>query len=199
MIHLLDERRGQALYSADHATDSSEFGGGARRGDHADTLAGGNEGARKGHGKAVAQGGYRLHWGNVLVDRHRLAGQNRLVDPQVPRLDHAQVGRNPVAGLENYDVTGDQMFRAYGHALASPNHRSAGVDHAANGLERLLSASLLDIADYGIDDDDGQDYQGVHDVFDGRCKRSGDQQYVDQEIVELDQEAHQRAAAAALG
>jgi hypothetical protein len=45
----------------------------------------------------------------LLVDRRRLAGQRRLVDRHVARLDHPSVGRYAVARLEEYHVTGDQL------------------------------------------------------------------------------------------
>ena len=48
----------------------------------------------------------------VLLDRHRLARQGRLLDVEVSRLEEARVGRHPIPGRQPDDVTGDQIAPA---------------------------------------------------------------------------------------
>ena len=49
-------------------------------------------------------------WGSsVLLERHRLAGQRRLVDEEILCRDQPQVGGDHVAGRQQHDVAGNEL------------------------------------------------------------------------------------------
>ena len=92
-IHLPDERRAQRLHLAEQGADPPEFGGGTGGDGDTGAAAAGHEGAGERHGPAIAQGGAGWHGLSGLLDRHRLAGQCRLLDLQMAGTDEPQVGR----------------------------------------------------------------------------------------------------------
>lgn len=83
--------------------------------------------------------------------------------------------------------------------LGVPAHRGMRVDHGADRLERLLGPALLDEPDRRIDDHHRQDDERVREVTDRRCERAGTQQHVNQQVVELCEEAQQCIAPRSLG
>ena len=58
----------------------------------------------------------------VLLDRHRLAGERRLVHAQVARAQEAQVGRHLVAGLQQHQVAGHDLGGRQAQLLAGADH-----------------------------------------------------------------------------
>ena len=73
---------------------------------------------------AAASGGHRV---DVLVDRHRLAGQRRLLDAQGVRLDEAPVGGTRRAGLEQHEVAGHDSRAGDLRGVPSRTTRTVGV------------------------------------------------------------------------
>jgi hypothetical protein len=69
----------------------------------------------------------------VLGDRHRLAGQQRLVHLQRGRAHQSQIGRDLHARLEQHDVTGHQL-------VAVDLAVTAVTDHAGMGTTSCISA-----------------------------------------------------------
>ncbi len=73
-------------------------------------------------------------------------------------------------------------------------HHGVRRQHLADGGHGRFGLAFLDEADDGIDQDHAQNHGGV----DAMTQRAGDrgrnQQQVDQNIVELQQEAHERPA-----
>ena len=67
------------------------------------------------------------------------------------------------------------------------------IDHPANRFEGSLGAPFLDETDDCVEQHHRNDDRGIDDVADrgGECGRG--EQDVDQKVVELEQEAHQRA------
>ncbi len=193
--HLPDQRGCQALHPGDQGVDPAEFGRGTRRDDDTDALTGGDEGSGERHGKAVAERRAGVDRGNRLVDRHRLAGQDRLVDPEAARLDQPEVGRHPVTGLEQHDVARHHRLCRDGRPPAVPQDRGVRIDHGADRLQRPLRASLLDEADDGVGDHHGEDHQRVRKVAERARQHAGRHQHVDQQVVELQQEPPEDAPA----
>ena len=60
----------------------------------------------------------------LLLDRIGFAGQQRLVDEEVARLEQAAVGGDEVAGREQHDVARDELARGDVDLLAVAQHRS---------------------------------------------------------------------------
>ena len=68
------------------------------------------------------------------------------------------------------------------------HHRFAGK-HIANALQRFFRITFLDMANQGIDHRDAEDHQGIDPVPHDRSQQRGCQQDVDQDIVEMGEEA----------
>ena len=81
--------------------------------------------------------------------------------------------------------------------LAAAQGAGLGGEHVADGVQRLLRLALLDEAEQGVDEDTtprmiaGVDPQAQH-----QLGEAGAEQDVDEDIVELGEEAHQAARAA---
>jgi hypothetical protein len=119
------------------------------------------------------------------VDRQRLAGQRGLLDPQVDRLEQAQVGRDVVAGLQEDDVARHQLGGRDGDAVAVAQGLGVRRGQLLQGSQGLLGPLLLDDAEHRVEHDDRHD-RGRLDVIaeQGRDQRGRDQQD-DDEVVEL--------------
>ncbi len=133
--------------------------------------------------------------GFVLLDRHGLAGEKRLVDEQAACAQQAQVGRDLVASFEKHDVARHEIPHCDLRALPVAKNEGTGSDHAANGVERLLGLALLDEADDGVDDHDRGDHGRINDVSEQGGRNGSGEQEVDQDVVELRQEPQERRPA----
>ena len=181
------------MHLGDHAVDAPEFGVGPGGHHHADATPGGDQRAGKRHAAAVTDAGIGRHRVAVLVGWDRLAGEGGLFDAQVGGLDQAQVGRHAVAGAQAHDVARDQGVGVDRVPAPVAAHLRVQRQHLADALERLLGLAFLDEADDGVDDDHAEDHAGVDPVTeyggDGRCG----EQYIDQHIVEVLEEALEHA------
>ena len=74
-----------------------------------------------------------------------------------------------------------------------------GGEHLANGAHRLLGTALLDEADHGICDDDGEDHRRVGHMPKARRNGCGTHKHIDEHIVEMREEAKDRALSFRLG
>ena len=74
------------------------------------------------HVSAVGQGKGGVDCTGALLDRVRLAGQERLVDGERLRPRNADIGGNAVAGLQDDAVAGNQVFRRDGRLAIAPPH-----------------------------------------------------------------------------
>ena len=78
-----------------------------------------------------------------LLDRHRLAGEHRLVALELDRLEQPHVGRHDVADRQLHDVARYELddVDALRHAVA---HDERGVpDLRVQRLDRLLGSELV--------------------------------------------------------
>jgi len=133
------------------------------------------------------------------LDRLRLAGERRLVDAQLCRLEDADVRRHGAARLEQHHVPG--------HHVLARHHRCAAVtpDACLRRAERLqrkdraLGAILLDEAQHRVErQDDGDRQRILRLAEDARQHRARDQ-HQDHEVRELVEQHAQRAALPPLG
>ena len=106
-------------------------------------------------------------------------------------MDEAQIGRHPVARLQEHEVARHQLFGRYGEALAAADRYRLWREHVPDRIERPLGLALLDEAEHGVDHDDAQDHRRVDPVRERGGHRSGSQQDVDQHVVELGEEPAQ--------
>jgi len=120
-----------------------------------------------------------------LGHRLGLPGQGRLVDPQRPRLDQAQVSRDHVPGCEQDDVTRHQLRRGDLADPAGSQDPDAWRGHRLERGHRLLGAVLLDEADQAVEPHNGEDDHGVLQVTNDRGHDPGQQQDHDHRVGEL--------------
>jgi hypothetical protein len=179
------ERRGQRLDGADQRADASELARASRGHGDAGPVSARDHGAGEGHRYSVAERRRRRDRRYRFVDRHRLSSQCRLIDAEIPNPDHAKVGRNAVAGFKQHEVAGHNVLGGDADPLPIANGRGAGIDHPPDRLERSLGAAFLEIADDCVEQHNGQHHDGVGNFTDSQSKRRGDEQHVDQEVVEL--------------
>lgn len=83
--------------------------------------------------------------------------------------------------------------------IAVSQHRRLARQHGADRFERLLGLTLLNEPDERVDDDHAQDDRGIGVVVQEEGHDGCDQEDVDQRIVKLQQEPHERPAALGLG
>lgn len=105
----------------------------------------------------------------------------------------AQVRWHTIAGLHQHDVTRHERLGRHGHALALPQHscleREHVLKHVLNGADRLFGLAFLNEAHQCVDEDYCENNACVGVVADGRRDRHRNEQDLQQEIVELRQEA----------
>ncbi len=149
----------------------------------------------KSHRSAVADAGALLDRHRRLVGRYRFAGEDRLVDAQAPRPDQAYVGGHPRPGFDEYEIAGNDRIGTDRDAMAVAQHGRLWVDHAADGFQRLRRLAFLDEADDRIGQRYRQHHTGIDPVAERRRKHRRCQQCVNEDIVKLEEETHERAAA----
>ena len=93
----------------------------------------------------------------VLLDRIGLAGQQRLVDEEVPRLEHAPVGGDQVPGGEAHDVARNDPVRWNLPWPAVADDRGPKRHRFLQLLGRLPGAVLLDEIQRHAHQHDGAD------------------------------------------
>ncbi len=178
---------------AHHVADAADFRRAPGFHHHTPPLAVSHYGSGVGHAAAFRHGRCLVYCGGVLLGGHGFARQRRFADAQVFDLQQAQVGWNPGAGFQQYQVTGHQLGRvALGiHPVAQ--HGGPAGEHGAHRGQRLFSLSLLHKADHGVDQHHSQDDRGVHIVAQQQSDPTCGEQHINQRIVKLQREAEQRA------
>ena len=92
------------------------------------------------------------------------AGQGGFVGAQGVSLDEAGVGRDAVPRLQQKDVAGDELPGGDLPDPSVPPHLHHGGGKARQRRHRLFGAVLLGEAEQRVQEDDGDDRDGVHDV-----------------------------------
>ena len=146
----------------------------------------GNQGAHENGVLPVAQRDVLVeHDRRVLFDRHRFPRQGRLFDLQVHAFDQPHVRRDIVAGLQNDDVSDNELPGGNRLLLPVPDHLHVGCGHLLEGGDRLLGLRFLDNADDRVQRNDGGNGDGI-DIFPQKERDDRrDDQDDDQKIVEL--------------
>ena len=107
------------------------------------------------------------------------AGEECLVDAQAVAFEEAEVGRYAVAGLEQDDVTGDEVGRVEGLLVSFAPHHGLGGKHGADRVEGLFRFALLDHANESVDHDDTENDTGVDPFIEKRGADRGGEKDVD--------------------
>ncbi len=196
-VHLFDQRRGQHADVAQHSADPADFRGEPGRHHHPAPGAADNRGAAERHRPAVAKRGVRFNRDGAFVDRHRFPGQDRLPGPARPaRTDQAQIGRHPVAGLQQHDIAPHEVFGRETCPLPATQHIGPRRQHRPDRRHRVLGPAFLDEPDDGIDHDDREDDPGIDPVLQQRRHHRRRDEGVDQHVVEMFQKPKHRMHAA---
>ena len=136
---------------------------------------------------------------HVLLHGVRLAGQGRLLDPQLGGLDQAQVGSHGIAGLQHHHVAGHQLARRHTGGLPVAQHVCGGRRHGLESGDGALGAKGLDEADDRVEHNDHHDHHGIGEIADHARDHSRREQHQDHEVGELlEQQAPGPAAGAFL-
>lgn len=136
----------------------------------------------------------RRHRSVDPCDGVTLARERRVVDGDLVRLDQAAVGRHRVPGLQEYDITGNQIARGQVPRYSVPEHPAGVRHHRLQGLRRPLGGVLLGEADAGVQQHHAEDGQRqlkcgrIPGLFQPVCEegdRRGDEQHDGEEVGEL--------------
>ncbi len=114
---------------------------------------------------------------------------------EVLRFEQPQVGRHPVAGGQQHHVARYQAFGVQRLALAVAQDQGMQRKHVADGVQRVGRLALLDETDQRVDHHRQEDYRTVHPEAEQRGDQRGEQHHVQQDVVELPQQAQQRPLA----
>lgn len=137
----------------------------------------------------ILHGGFRRQGdGGGFGGRLGLAGEEGFVHCQVGGGEQVEIGRHPIARLDQHHITWHEVLGAA--LLHPPIAPHAGVDgeQGAQGRGALFGPILLIGAEDGIDQDHGEDERGVLDIADEQRDDRGGQQNVNQGAEELPQE-----------
>ena len=169
---------------------------GVSSGAHNDALGatGDDQGAGVGHALTIADLSFFVHGVLDFIDRDGFARQRSFLDAEVFYLTETDVGGNLVARLQQDHVSGNQFFGrdharfpvAHGHGL--------GRKHVADRIQRLLRFTFLDKAEQSIDDDHAQDHRCIEPFPKEDLAHRGGQKHIDEYVVDLHEEPHERTA-----
>ena len=187
-VHLAQERRSQGFDATDHGADAPKLGRSAGRDDQARALAARDQRPGIGDRSAIAQRSVSRDGLGRLVRRRRFSGQHRFFDPEAARADEPEVGGNAIARLSQDDVADDQAFDRNREPPAVAHDRRLAREHAANRVQRLFGAALLDEADCRVDDDYAEDDHGIDAVAEQEGDQRRSEQDINQEVVDLGEE-----------
>ena len=109
----------------------------------------------------------------LRLDRARLAGQRRVVDPQLVSRDDLGVRADAVARHEEDDVAGNELLRRDLALLSVATHACGLREHSAQRLARSLGPVLLREREDGVHEDHHDDRRGeLWQAADERQRRS---------------------------
>ena len=118
-------------------------------------------GSAEDHVVPIAQRHFLDDRRGVLGDRKTLASQCGFRGLQCGGFDQAPVGGDRVAFLDQHDVARHYLDSRYAPAFAAANHRGISRGHRAEGGECRLRTPLLHIAHRRVQQDDGEDRDGL--------------------------------------
>jgi hypothetical protein len=191
-VHLRDKRRGQVFHPGQKPADPADFGGGARGGDKTAPGAPRHQRAGIGHRLPVAEGRVRGDRGKLFGNRNGFSGQDRLLQRQAVQRDQPQVGRHLIARFQQDHIPRHQRRRLDPGPPAIAQHGRMRGQHVADRRDRGFGPTLLQKADPGIGDHNGQDHPGIDPMPQHRRDRRGQDQHLHQHIAELRQETPHR-------
>lgn len=175
------------------AGDATELGAHAGRRHDADRTPAGDGRALVEHRRPVTDRHILGYGSDGLVDGNRLAGEHGFVDGQVRRSHEARIGGRHVAGLQQDDITWDQIL-AIDHQNVAAASDTLELD--ADGAQRrhgTLGLQLGEEAKQRVEDEDDKDGDRFVPVAEGGSGRCRGRQQRDHRAPELMDENCRRA------
>ena len=123
-------------------------------------------------------------------DRVDLAGERRVVDAQLRRVDEAGIRRDEVALLDDHQVARDERARVDLMPLPVADDLRLGREHVPERLDGLLGAVLLDEREDRVDQDDDDDRDAQGGLVGGECEHGRDPQQDGEHVDEMRAEPH---------
>ena len=171
------ERRRRRGRGGREARDLAQLGADAGRADDHGRATPGDARAGVEHRLPVCERHPRLDRGRRLLDRVRLAGQQRLVDGQSLGARDPAVGGNAVPLADDDEIARNELRRGHRLLPALADDARLQLTDPAQGQERALGTGLLDEAEDGVQHHDRCDHGTLEPLPDrGRDGRGGQQQ-----------------------
>ena len=129
--------------------------------------------------------------GGGLLDRQRLAGERRLPDVQVLRLQQASVGRHEVSGVQPDDVAGDQLGDRQLQLPSIAQDGGGRGDLLLDCLHGMAGLELHEEVQKDAEQDHRDDDQSTDPVSQRERSRAGHQKNDDERIGEEAEEVYE--------
>ena len=156
-------------------------------GRHHDTesAATGNARSLEQHRRAIGDACIDVNRRNGLANSHQLAGERRLVNLQVRRLDQPEIRRHDIARFEQDDVSRNQALGRNETGPTVPAHPGRARSEYPQCLDGSGGLDLGQKADNGIErqnTDDGTAFLPFSEI---ECQSGGDREQSDDETLKL--------------
>ena len=112
--------------------------------------------------------------------------------------EEPEISGHLIAGLQQYDVAGNQVFPFYRDTFSATNNMGLRSQHMANGIHGLFCLTLLDKTNDGVRNDHRQNDASIHPMTEQCGNNRGSNQYINQNIVKMQNETQQWMAAGRL-
>lgn len=162
-IELLLQRRLAVLGGVEQAGQPTHLGGHAGGGHHHLGPTPGEGGVHVAAVGALGEGdvaaAVRVDLDHVggLVDRNGFTGQRRLIDRQGAGDQEPAIGGDPVPGLHDDHVAGNQLRRRELQHPAVTTNSHGDLEHLLEGGQGVVGLRLLHVAQDGVDQQDDPD------------------------------------------
>ena len=164
------------------------------------TPAVGDHRAPIGHVLPVAEGQIGLpDRGRLLLDGQGLAGQGSLFDAKLDRLRQADVGRYHVSGLQEDQISGNDLFRGNRLGTVLTDHRRRRGGQFLEGRHGFFGTIFLNETQDGIENHDHGDGDGILGFADHSGNNGSGNQDKDHEVLKLIEQHHRHRLAALFG
>ena len=104
----------------------------------------------------------------------------------------APIDRHPITGVQQHNVTRNQLLGGKHLRRSVPAHLRFGREHLPQCCQRLLGPVLLIETEQGVDHHHDQNHQGILELTNSACQQRGADQYQNQESLELITQQQQR-------
>ncbi len=123
--------------------------------------------------------------GGLLLYRYRFAGQGRFIGGEAGCFDEAAVCRDEITGLNQDQISGDQLPGRQLEQIALPDHLGCRCAQGFQGSKGSFCFIFLNHTQDGIEQDHGQDHDGIGSLPDRQGDHRGSDQQQDQKFLEL--------------